>query len=117
MKNRALLQGRIGGLLVRRIEHRIGHNRHSCLGSLVLLVLGDALNGSAARGKPPGSRELQGYALTQGKQSLHQTLSEGRSAYDYSAIVILERSGDNLGGTRCSIVHQDYDREVGPGLP
>jgi hypothetical protein len=109
MEDGTFLQGGICGFLVWCAKHRVGDDRLSRLGGLILFVFCNPLDGPPARREPPCGGELQCDAFPQWKQGLNQPFAERGSADNHRPIVILESTGDDLCGARGAVIHKHND--------
>src|SRR5690606_2827463 len=86
------------------------------LTDLLLFALQLALNAATTRRVPARGSELERTTVAETEQRLHQTLAEGRYPHDRGAVVVLQRSGDDLRGGRTPGVDQLHHRHLGPLL-
>src|SRR5215208_3651196 len=78
-------------------------------------VRDDAAGGDVAAGRCPvrGDGQLQRSSRRQAVDLLHERLPEGRLADDERTAVVMERGGDDLGGTRAAAVDEHDDGKTG----
>src|SRR5690606_9470835 len=86
------------------------------LTDLLLFALQLALNAAATRRVPARGGELERTTVAETEQRLHQALAEGRHPHYRGAVVVLQRTGDDLRGGRTPGVDQHHHRHLGPLL-
>jgi hypothetical protein len=107
-----LLDGGVGVLLL-EIRGAVG-SLGGRLRQLVFLILGDPLNRAPARRIPAGRGQLERHAVAEGEERLDQALAERGRPDDHGAVVVLQRTGDDLRGTRGAVVDEHDDGQLGP---
>ena len=85
---------------------------HRIIQSVTFLIW--LLDASAARRIVMGDGETNLAAIIEGQRTLHQSLAEGSATNHYATVLILDGSGNNLGGRSGKLIGEHHHLAIAP---